>query len=125
MFFTKLAQLSNEQAITASAASTNNYTMGTTIRPGDNIPLVGDFIVTTTFTATGASTLTVGIQNDNNDSGYTAGPLTRTFAVGTLVKGFRFKLAFDGVSNTYYQFYYTVGVASFTAGKISAFIRRA
>lgn len=121
--------LSNRQAITASAASTNvidlgpiNQGMRRDIGPGTAIPLVAQ--VTADFAAAGAATLSLALQVDDN-SGFTSPKTVHTTAaipVASLKAGYQMPLDWVpfGTDERYLRLNYTVSTGPFTAGTITA-----
>lgn len=121
--------LSNRQAITASAASTNvidlgpiNQGMRRDIGPGTAIPLVAQ--VTADFAAAGAATLSLALQVDDN-SGFTSPKTVHTTAavpVADLKAGYQMPLDWVpfGTNERYLRLNYTVSTGPFTAGTITA-----
>jgi len=136
MIFDKKLQLSNAQAITASAASTNVIDFGDNGRvygasadinmdqgKGTPVPLLIQ-VVETFDTAAEDGTLTIAIQLDSTDTFTPDKSISLgTYTEAELVAGFQ--IPFDyipkGVNYQYMRLYYTVGGAgNFTAGKITA-----
>lgn len=131
MLIDKQAQFSDQQAITASAASTNYIDLGLAgrnIGVGENLYLV--LVVTTAFTDVGSdSTVTPSLQTDDNTSFSSAATL-RTFdtlAALTPVNTTRLyrlehTVGATGAWERYIQLYYTVAGGNLTTGAISAFL---
>lgn len=131
MILDNQALLSDSQAITASAASTNVYDFGplgsSTLKKdlgkGDEVPMLVQ--VTETFdSAADDGTLNIAIQLDSTTTFTPDKTLDLgTYAQATLVAGYQIphdKLP-RGISLQYARFYYTVaGSGNFTAGKITA-----
>lgn len=129
MIFDETTLLSDQQAITASAASTNVIDLapiatGTTrdIGKGKPIPLLVQ--VTEDFTADGAGTLTVALQVDSVEN--FASPktvwTTAALALADLVAGKVIVPEYipRGTDERYMRLYYTVATGPMTAGKIVA-----
>lgn len=126
---------SDDQAITASAASTNYMDLQAGATPpaapaalvqkiggGNNIPLL--IQVTEDFAT--LTSLTVTIQVDDNTSFSSATTVASSHAVpaASLVAGYQFPLVTlpDTVNERYVRLYYTVGGSNATAGAITASI---
>lgn len=126
---------SDDQAITASAASTNYMDLqaGSTppaapaalvqkIGGGNDIPLL--IQVTEAFAT--LTSLTVTIQVDDNTSFSSATTVASSHAVpaASLVAGYQFPLVTlpNTVNERYVRLYYTVGGSNATAGTITASI---
>lgn len=80
-------------------------------------------LVTTTFTSAGAPTLTIKLQSDDDEAFGSATDLfsSATFALATLVAGFRVPFAtLPLINEQYIRLLYTTATAAFTAGKIWA-----
>ena len=114
--------LSDEQAVTATAVSTNYRDQGAAGDKAINPRPELVFLVTEAFTAAGAATLTISLQTDDNSSFSSATEVTLTSAIpkATLVAGYRFKVRLPLDLEQYYRLNYTVATGPFTAGKISA-----
>ena len=121
--------LSNQQAITATAASTNVIDLGPIgygivrdIGKGKPIPILVQ--VTEAFTAAGAATLTVALQTDDNagfgspKTAYT----TAAIALADLKAGNQITLDYipRGTNERFMRLYYTVATGPMTAGKVHA-----
>lgn len=141
MIFDRTLRLSNEQAITTTAASTHTIDLGQlgTVK-GAAAALVGNlgigsdipFLVQVTeqFTAAGAATLTVALQYDDNEA--FSSPLTvwtsPAFTLAQLKPGAQLGLVNyipKGVLDVnngerYFRLLYTVATGPMTAGKIVA-----
>ncbi len=125
--------LSDDQAITASAASTNYMDLGAPGTPPyapaaltRDIGATNDveilFQVTTAFAT--LTSLTVGLQVDDNSSFSSATTVISTAAipVASLVAGYKFSLQIvpPGTNERYLRAYYTVAGSNATAGAIKA-----
>lgn len=124
MLIDKENLLSDGQALTATAASTNIIDLGAARELGTaNIRLRVQ--VDAALTSGGSSTLTIALQTDDNASFSSATALFTTAAIpkASLVAGY---VAVDIVvpkgTERYLRLNYTVGTADFTAGNISAFL---
>lgn len=120
---------SDQQAVTATAASTNVIDLGpinTGIRrdigPGKPIPVL--IQVTEDFDAAGAATLAVALQVDDNSS--FSSPKTvaslAPIALADLVAGYQVPLDYipRGTDERYLRLNYTVATGPMTAGKVHA-----
>ena len=114
---------SDDQAITASATSTNIFDLGSATRgdigKGTAIPIVVQ--VTTDFAT--CTSLTVGIQTDSVEN--FASPKTlisQTIVLASLVAGakFSFNSIPIGTDERYVRLYYTIAGSDATAGKVTA-----
>jgi hypothetical protein len=126
---------SNDQAITASAASTNIYDLmanGTVVGAGSALPRdegKGHKIplriqVTETFAT--LTSLKVAVQQDDDAAFGSAAVVLESEAIlaATLVAGYVFNIDSIPLKTTkrYIRLYYTVAGSDATAGKIRAFI---
>lgn len=123
MFIDKELTFSDKQAVTASAASSNYYNQGTIADLGmSNALLMLGFYED--FAATGAATLTVSIQTDDNNT--FSSPKTvssQQYAIADLKAGKQYFLPLPiGTDEKYIRVFYTVATGPFTAGKITATI---
>lgn len=129
MIFDRTNLLSDAQAITATAASTNVIDLGPIksgqtrdIGKGKQIPLL--IQVTEQFTAAGAGTLTVALQVDNDEA--FGSPTTvwtsATFALATLKPGYVVipEYITRYTNERYMRLNYTVATGPMTAGKVTA-----
>lgn len=124
MILDKFLEFSAEQAITASAASTNIVDLGVAGR-GHGEPLEMHCLVEQDFAHTGTETLTIQLQHDSNSDFSTAGIVIQSAALsgsgltdGTEV--FKQKVP-DGLKR-YIRLYYLLGTGAgaFTGGTISS-----
>lgn len=127
-------QLSDNQAVTASAASSNYYDAGATGTPPQGAQALtreltgGEAInflaqVVTAFTAAGAGTLTLALQTDDNTGFSSATEVWNSGAIpkATLVAGYEFNISYlPKVNERYFRLYYTVATGPMTAGNIDA-----
>lgn len=121
--------LSNDQAVTASAASTNIIDLAPIasgivrdIGKGKPIPLLVQ--VTEDFTAGGAATLAIDLQVDDNSSfssPKTVDSIAAT-ALADLKAGKQFNMDYipRGTNERYMRLNFTVATGPMTAGKIKA-----
>lgn len=135
MLFDNQSLLSDAQAVTASAASTNVIDLGDTgrvygntvdvtrdIGKGLGIPLLVQ--VVEAFAAGGAATLTVALQVDDNEAFASPKTVWTSPAItkADLVPGFVVVPEYipRGTDERYMRLYYTVATGPMTAGKIMA-----
>lgn len=129
MIFSRQDLLSDAQAITASAPSTNVINLGPVksglirdIGKGKPIPLLVQ--VTEQFAAAGAATLAVSLQVDDNEA--FASPKTvwtsQAFALAALKPGYVITPEFipRGTDELFLRLNYAVATGPMTAGKITA-----
>lgn len=129
MIFDKTTLLSDQQAITATAASTNVIDLGPIktgivrdVGKGADCPLLVQ--VTEAFTAAGAATLTITLECDDNEAFSSAKTLWTSGAIpkATLVAGYVVLPEYlpRGTNERYIRMNYTVATGPMTAGKIVA-----
>lgn len=113
---------SDEQAITASAASTNVIDFGeTNPNLGAGTPLIINFIVNVAFTA--LTTLTVFLQHGATSTPATDLVGTYAVAVATLTKGgYIPELMIPSQHLRYTRIYYTVAGTATGPGSVTAYI---
>jgi hypothetical protein len=128
--------LSDNQAITTTAASTNSLDLGATgtvygttaaiVRDiGKGEPEV-DLLVqaTAAFTAVGAATLTITLQTDDNSafSSATDALVLGPFPKATLVAGWKLPVQYmpESINERYFRLNYTVATGPMTAGNLTA-----
>lgn len=127
MYIDKLTELSDAQAVTASAASTNVFDLGAEFDVGPGQPLFFVTRVTTAFTASGSATMQVALQTDTVEGFGSATTLLQTPAIGkaTLVAGYApLIVPVPHGAQRYLRAYYTVATGPMTAGNIDAFLTR-
>ena len=111
------AKFSASQAITASAASTNNLDANADIGHG-NINFL-DISVIESFD--NLTSLQVGLRESSDNVTFTDVLLTAPILLAELVAGYRFKLdKIPHLTKQYLQIYYTVVGTAPTAGKVFA-----
>lgn len=129
MIFDQQTLLSDAQAITATAVSTNVIDLGPIktgivrdIGKGKQIPLL--IQVTEQFTAAGAGTLTVSLQVDDNEAFSSAKTVwtSPALALATLKPGFIVIPEYipRGTDERYMRLNYVVATGPMTAGKVTA-----
>lgn len=127
-------EFSDAQAVTATAISTNVVDLGpvtdNTLRDiGTGEPVYLVFSVDTTFTASGAATLTAALVSDSTANLATSATTHATplsaIPVASLVAGYTAAVHLPpGNYEQYLGIQYTVGTGPMTAGKINAFITK-
>ena len=121
MIIDKLLQVSDAQAVTASAASTDVIDFGqTNPNTGMDDLTVLAITVDESATAVGAATVVFSIQDSADNS--TFADVATTVAVGkaTLVAGYQLTIKMPNKLRRYCRVYYTVATGPLTAGKFSA-----
>jgi len=125
MIIDKQNLFSDEQAITATANSTNVIDLGPAngnVHDGGE-PLHILAQVLEAFTASGSATLTITLETDDNDSFSSATVLLSTAAIpkATLTAGYQLPISFlPANAERYVRLVYTVATGPMTAGKITA-----
>lgn len=125
MYLDKQLALSDAQAVTATAASTNYLDLGAVRDIGQQDDLIILFTVNTTTVSAGSTTMTIKIQSDDNTSFSSATDhfTSESIAKATLIAGYQkaFRIP-PGIVERYVRLYYTVSTADFSAGAFSAHI---
>lgn len=125
MITDKLNTLSEDQAVTASAASTNTIdTEVDSSKIGDGNPKFFYFVVTTDFAT--LTSLTFEIEDAADDGAGAADTwadlaTSQAVALADLVAGKEVKLAIPSGARRHLRAYYTVAGSNATAGKVSAY----
>lgn len=134
MYLDSLLEMSDAQAVTATAISTNVIDLGPItdnalrdIGAGEDVYLV--LSVDTTFTAAGAATLTAALVSDSTvnlaTSPTTHATVLNAAAVATLLAGLQVAIKLPpGNYEQYLGIQYTVATGPMTAGKINAFLTK-
>lgn len=133
MIYDQQTLFSDEQAVTATAASTNSIDLGATGTPYGGVALVrdvgksGSVPISVTVTATFATltSLTISVETDDNSSFSSAATVFTTTAipVATLVAGYSVPMLIEfpeGTKERYVRLKYTVTGSNATTGKITA-----
>lgn len=114
-------QVSNKQAVTASAASTDTIDTGVSNRAiGDDTRLFMVFTVPEAVTAAGAATVTFAIQDSLDNVSFADVAVTRAFGKAELVAGKQIVLPLPLELRRYIRANYVVGTGPLTAGRFSA-----
>lgn len=127
MIIDKQMELSNAQAVTATAASTNQLDLGPNTWAGDSVGVEGElplhFTIDTTFTAGGAATLRAQLRSSAaaNMSSPTVHEQSDDIPVASLVAGarFPFRPTIPPNAGRYVDVNYVVTTGPMTAGAIS------
>lgn len=121
MIIDKLLQVSDAQAVTASAASTDVIDFGQT-NPNsglnDNVTLA--ITVDEAATASGSATVVFSIQYSADNSTFTDVYATAAIGKEALVAGYQVLMPIPYKLRRYFRVYYTVATGPLTAGKFSA-----
>lgn len=116
--------------ITTTATSTNviDLTNPRDMGIGDNPALKLNITVGTAFTSTAAATLQIQVQGSTDNSNFTTMAESRAYAIADLVAGSKlFPIDLPAVGGVqaiprYLRLNYVGGVATFTTGKLSAYL---
>jgi len=121
MIIDKALQVSNEQAVTTTAASTDVIDLGQAnpnLGLNDHTSLA--ITVDTAVTADGAATVTFSLQDSADNSSFADVVATAAIGKATLVAGAQIVLPMPTKLRRYVRVYYTVATGPLTAGKFSA-----
>lgn len=121
MIIDKLLQVSNEQAVTASAASTDVIDYGQANPDSglnDNVTL--SITVDEAATASGSATVTFSLQDSADNSSFTDVYATAAIGKADLTAGKQILIPLPYKHRRYVRVYYTVATGPLTAGKFSA-----
>lgn len=122
MIIDKFLQVSDAQAVTSSAASTDVIDTGVANRAiGDVTSLAAVITVDESATASGAATVTFSLQDSADNSTFTDVVASAAIGKAALTAGVQaavFKLPPN--LRRYVRVYYTVATGPLTAGKFSA-----
>lgn len=122
----KFLQVSTAQAVTATGPSTDVIDAGATKSAsigrdlGGGTQLFMEFTVGATFTAAGAATLNLALQDSADNSSFADVLVTPPLALAALTVGQRFYIPLPAKMRRYIRANYTVGTGPMTAGNISA-----
>jgi hypothetical protein len=123
MIIDKALQMSNEQAVTTTAASTDVIDFGQTnpnVGKDDISKLVLN--VSETVTADGAATVTFAIQDSADNSTFASVVTTAAYGKAALAAGTQIVIPMPHKLRRYCRVYYTVATGPLTAGKFTASI---
>lgn len=116
--------MSDAQAVTSTAVSTKSLDTTTALRNiGSGEPLEVIVGVGTTFTAGGAATMTIALQDSADNSTFADVLVGPAIAVATMVAGYEaFRIRIPATTRRYIALNYTVATGPMTAGALSAFV---
>ena len=120
MYIDKALQVSNEQAVTATAASTDVIDFG---QANPDVGMADLYMVITTdeaATAAGAATVSVALQDSADNSSFADVAVTAVIGKATLVAGYQIVIPMPTKLRRYCRLNYTVATGPLTAGKFSA-----
>ena len=126
MILDKNLLVSNNQAITSSAASTDVIDIGVARDIGIGDPLELIAVITASLDAVGSATLVTALEGSVDNSNWTVMAQTRAIGKADLLAGrelCRFKLPATGAGQAhprYYRLNYTVATGPMTAGTVTA-----
>lgn len=122
----KALQISNAQAITATAVSTDVIDAGATKNAaigrdlGGGTQLFMEFTVAQAFTAAGAATLVLALQDSQDNATFADVLTTPPLALASLTVGARFYIPLPARMRRYIRANYTVATGPMTNGTINA-----
>lgn len=121
MIIDKLLQVSDAQAVTASAASTDVIDFGQA-NPNSGINQITTLAITVdeTATAAGAATVTFSVQDSADNSSFADVAVTAATGKAALPAGAQVLIQMPVVHRRYVRAYYTVATGPLSAGKFSA-----
>jgi len=121
MFIDKNLQVSNEQAVTVSAESTDVIDFGQD-NPNTGMDDRSNMVITVDVAATaaGAATVTFSVQDSADNSTFADVAVTAAIGKATLVAGRQIVIPMPTKLRRYSRVYYTVGTGPLTAGAFSA-----
>lgn len=122
----RFLQISNAQAVTATAVSTDVIDAGATKNPaigrdlGGGTQLFLEITVGQTFTAAGAATLAIALQDSADNATFNDVLSLPVLALSNLTVGTRFYIPLPARLRRYLRANYTVATGPMTAGIINA-----
>jgi len=119
MIIDKALQVSSEQAVTSSAASTDVIDTG---QATPDLGVADLYLVITTdeaATAAGSATVTFSLQDSADNSSFADVAVTAAIGKATLVAGYQHVIPLPTKLRRYLRAYYTVATGPLTAGKFS------
>lgn len=120
MIIDKMLQVSNEQAVTATAASTDVIDFG---QLNPDIGISDAYMVITVdeaATAAGAATVTFAVQDSADNASFLDVAVTAAIGKAALVAGYQIVIPMPTKLRRYSRVNYTVATGPLTAGKFSA-----
>ena len=121
MIIDKLLQVSNRQAVTPSAASTDVIDFGQA-NPNTGMDDRSKMVITVneTVTATGNATVTFSVQDSPDNTTFTDTTISAPLGKTALTMGQQIVIPMPVKLRRYCRVYYTVTAGPLTAGKFSA-----
>ena len=121
MIIDKLLQVSNEQVVTATAASTDVIDFGQ-VNPNSGLNQNTSVAITVdeVAAAAGAATVTFAVQDSADNSSFADVASTVAIGKATLVAGYQILIPMPPVHRRYVRVNYTVATGPLTTGKFSA-----
>lgn len=121
MIIDRNLQVSNEQAVTATAASTDVIDFGQA-NPNTGLSDHSNMVITVdeSATAAGAATVTFALQDSADNSTFLDVAVTAAIGKAALTAGQQFVIAMPTKHRRYVRVNYTVATGPLTAGKFSA-----
>lgn len=121
MIIDRQLQVSNEQAVTTSAASADVIDFGQ-LNPNSGMSDRLDVSITVdeTVAAAGAATVTFSVQDSADNSTFADVAVTAAIGKAALPIGTHITIPMPNVHRRYVRVFYTVGTGPLTAGKFSA-----
>lgn len=121
MIIDKLLQISNEQAVTASAASEDVIDFGQA-NPNIGMDDRSSMVITVdeSAAASGAATVTFSVQDSADNSTFADVAVTAAIGKASLAAGQQIVIPMPTKLRRYCRVYYTVATGPLTAGKFSA-----
>ena len=121
MFIDKTLQVSNEQAVTATAASTDVIDFGQA-NPDLGMTDLCSMVITVdeSAAAAGAATVTFSVQDSADNATFADVAVTAAIGKASLAAGQQVVIPMPTKLRRYCRVYYTIGTGPLTAGKFSA-----
>jgi len=121
MIIDKALQVSDKQAVTATAASNDNIDFGQA-NPNTGLTDHANMVINVAETAlaAGAATVTFSVQDSADNSTFADVAATAAIGKAALVAGAQFVIPMPTRHRRYVRVNYTVGAGPLTAGKFSA-----
>ncbi len=121
MIIDKLLQVSNEQVVTVTAASTDVIDFGQ-LNPNSGMGQNTTVAITVdeVAAAAGAATVTFSVQDSADNSSFADVAVTAAIGKATLVAGAQVLIPMPVAHRRYVRAYYTVATGPLTTGKFSA-----
>ena len=121
MYIDKALQVSNEQAVTVSAASTDSIDFGQA-NPNVGLDDRSNMVITVdeSAAAAGAATVTFSVQDSADNATFADVAVTAAIGKANLAAGQQVVIPMPTKLRRYCRVYYTIGTGPLTAGKFSA-----